>query len=95
MELNDYRKRLDDIDAKILSLFSERMGIVSEIARWKQENRIPVLDAGREQEKLLQIEKNSPPELAEYSRKLFSVLMELSRSRQEHILHGEEDGGVI
>ena len=41
MELNDYRKRLDDIDAQLLSLFAERMGIVSEIARWKQENRIP------------------------------------------------------
>ena len=95
MELNDYRKRLDDIDAKILSLFSERMGIVSEIARWKQENRVPVLDSGREEEKLRQVEAESPPDLAEYSRKLFSVLMELSRSRQERILHGEEDSGVI
>lgn len=96
MELKDYRKQLDDIDRKLLSLFAERMNIAAEIARWKQENRVPVLDSGREEEKLRQVEAESPPDLAEYSRKLFSVLMELSRSRQECILHGEnEDGEVI
>ncbi|MBP5743626.1 MAG: chorismate mutase, partial [Oscillospiraceae bacterium] len=69
MELNDYRARLDVIDRKILSLFAERMDIVAEIARWKQENRVPVLDSGREEEKLRQVEAESPPELAVYSRK--------------------------
>lgn len=96
MELNDYRARLDVIDRKILSLFAERMDIVAEIARWKQENQLPVLDSGREEEKLRQVEAESPPALAGYSRKLFSVLMELSRNRQERILHGEkEDYEVI
>ena len=52
MELKDYRKQLDEIDGKLLSLFAERMNIVAEIARWKQENHFPVLDSGREEEKL-------------------------------------------
>ena len=96
MELKDYRKQLDEIDGKLLSLFAERMNIVAEIARWKQENLFPVLDSGREEEKLRQAEAKSPPELAEYSRKLFSVLMELSRGFQDRILDAEnKDDEVI
>ena len=59
MELKDYRKQLDEIDGKLLSLFAERMNIVAEIARWKQENHFPVLDSGREEEKLRQAEANT------------------------------------
>ena len=87
MELSDYRKRLDEIDEEILHLFSERMDIAVEIASWKQENSLPVLDARREKEKLQQIEEMSDPELSDYSFTLFSMLMELSRSRQNRILH--------
>ena len=96
MELKDYRKQLDEIDGKLLSLFAERMNIVAEIARWKQENHFPVLDSGREEEKLRQVEAKSPPELAEYSRKLFSAMMELSRGFQDRILDAEnKDDEVI
>ena len=87
MELNDYRKRLDEIDEEILHLFTERMDIAVEIASWKQENSLPVLDARREKEKLQHIEEMSDPELSDYSFTLFSMLMELSRSRQNRILH--------
>ena len=58
MELSDYRKRLDEIDEEILHLFSERMDIAVEIASWKQENSLPVLDARREKEKLQRIEES-------------------------------------
>ena len=87
MELSDYRKRLDEIDEEILHLFTERMDIAVEIASWKQENSLPVLDARREKEKLQRIEEMSDPELSDYSFTLFSMLMELSRSRQNRILH--------
>ena len=89
MELSDYRKRLDEIDEELLRLFSERMNIAAQIASWKQENSLPVLDARREKEKLQRIEEMSDPELADYSFTLFSMLMELSRSRQNRILHRE------
>ena len=81
MELSDYRKRLDEIDEEILHLFSERMDIAVEIASWKQENSLPVLDARREKEKLQRIEEMSDPDLSDYSFTLFSMLMELSRLR--------------
>ena len=44
MDLSDYRQKLDQIDDQILSLFTERMDIAAEIAAWKRENSLPVLD---------------------------------------------------
>ena len=89
MELSEYRNKLDSIDEEILRLFSERMNIAAEIASWKQENSLPVLDVRREKEKLQRIEEMSDPELSDYTFTLFSMLMELSRSRQNRILHRE------
>ena len=87
MELNDYRLQLDKIDDELLSLFSERMNISADIALWKQDNNLPVLDIRREREKLRVLEEKSPEELREYTVSLFSLIMEFSRSRQNRILH--------
>ena len=90
MELTDYRRQLDDIDERLLNLFVERMNIASEIALLKKEQNLPVLDIRREREKLQQIEENTPKDLTEYSFVLFSMLLELSRSHQNRILHREK-----
>ena len=87
MELNDYRLKLDKIDDELLSLFTERMNIASEIAAWKKENSLPVLDVRREKEKLRTLEEKSPEEFSDYTVSLFSLIMELSRSQQNRILH--------
>lgn len=87
MELTDYRGQLDKIDSELLKLFAERMDIAAEIAAWKKENNMPVLDLRREKEKLRTLEEQSPEELKEYTASLFSLIMELSRSRQNRLLH--------
>ena len=87
MELNNYRDQLDTIDKELLRLFIERMAIAGEIAQWKQQNRMPVLDLRREKEKLRAMEEMSPEDLKEYSVSLFSLIMELSRSYQNRIIH--------
>ena len=89
MELKDYRGQLDEIDGKLLELFARRMNIAGEIALWKRENHMPVLDLRREKEKLKTLEERSPEDLKEYTVSLFSTIMELSRSRQNRILHPE------
>ena len=87
MELKDYRLRLDGIDSELLRLFSERMDIAGDIALFKRDNHLPVLDLRREKEKLKTLEEQSPEELREYTVSLFSTIMELSRSRQNRVLH--------
>ena len=87
MDLSDYRREIDSIDDQLLSLFSKRMNLSAEIAAYKQENSLPVLDVRREQEKLRALEEKSPEEISDYTVSLFSLIMELSRSRQNRILH--------
>ncbi len=86
MELSEYRRELDVLDSQLLQLFCRRMEIAGEIAAYKKEKDLPVLDSRREREKLRSIEEQCPEELSDYSYQLFSLIMELSRSRQNRIL---------
>ena len=65
MELSDYRAQIDRIDAELLQLFAERMQTAAGIAAYKKSHGLPVLDAGREREKLAQIVKAAPEDLQE------------------------------
>ena len=86
MELSDYRDRLDNIDGELVRLFTQRMDVAAEIAEFKKENGLNVLDAKREQEKLLNIARKTPEDIREYAVSLFSLILELSRSRQNRLL---------
>lgn len=86
MDLSDYRKKIDAIDEQLLSLFVSRMETAEEIAAYKKENGLRVLDARREKEKLREIADKTPEELREYALSLYSLIFELSRSRQGRLL---------
>ncbi len=82
MELKDYRKELDTIDDQMVGLFCRRMEIAGQIAEYKKQNGMPVLDSGREREKLAQVCGKVPQEMENYTSVLYSSLFELSRSYQ-------------
>ena len=82
MDMKDYREAIDKIDAQLLQLISERMNVAASIADYKKENNLPVLDSGREKEKILSVLENTPEELRDYTPLLFSLLFEVSRSYQ-------------
>ena len=86
MDLNDYRTRIDQIDDQLVKLFAERMETVVDIARYKEEHNLPVLDASRERKKLLALAEKSPEALREYVVSLYSLMFELSRSYQNRLL---------
>ncbi len=82
MDLTEYRKEIDKIDDEILSLFLNRMEIASKVADYKKENGLPTMQKDREREILKKITEKTEPEMAEYTRILFSTLMDLSKSYQ-------------
>ncbi len=86
MDLNDYRKQIDDIDRQLLALFSQRMEVAAAIAAYKKEHGLPVLDGKREREKLLDVAAKTPDDLKDYAVSLYSLLFELSRSHQTRML---------
>ncbi len=89
MELNDYREQIDELDDKILSLFKERMGLCSEIACYKAKNNIPTLNKSREREILERVCKDCDSQLKGYTRILFTILFDLSRSYQSKLTYKE------
>ena len=84
MDMKTYRKKIDDIDQELVRLFRERMETAKEIADYKKANNLPILDAGREREKLADVCSRVPAELRNYTSVLYSSLFELSRSYQTH-----------
>jgi len=90
MELQDYRVRLDQIDDQIVALFKQRMETVRQVADYKKEHNTPVLNAGRERDILYRVTGECGEELQEYTKILFSTLLELSRDYQENRLNTGE-----
>ena len=90
MELQDYRNQLDQIDDQLAALFKQRMETVRHIADYKKEHNTPVLAANRERDILYRVTGLCGPELEEYTKLLYSTLLELSRDYQEnHLSTGE------
>ena len=86
MDLQELRVKIDDIDRELTRLFEARMDVASEIAAWKRENNMPVLDAARERDKLADIAASVRPDLQTYVQMLYSTMFELSRSYQSEQL---------
>lgn len=81
--LEELRDQIDDVDKKIVELFEKRMEIVSNMAKYKLENNLPVLNASREKEVInnnLKHLKNE--ELQNYLREFYIHLMGLSKDYQ-------------
>ena len=77
------RERLDEIDRELTALYEQRMEVADEIAAATSGTGKPVLDKGREAEKLAAVEalvKNGENRLG--VRELFEQLMAMSRKRQ-------------
>ena len=82
MDLSELRKQIDDIDDQLVSLFCQRMDIAAEIAKYKKENSLPIYVPAREREKLLDVANKAESGMENYTRVLYSMLFELSRSFQ-------------
>ena len=81
MDLSDYRKRIDEIDSQMLTLFLERMDIAGHIAEYKSQNNIPILNKAREREVLASVSERAG-DMEHYAHRLFSNIMEISRAYQ-------------
>ena len=86
MDLNDIRKEIDTVDAQLVELYKKRMQLSAEVAEYKRNNNMPILDSSRERALLAKISEMSGEEFEEYARTLYSTILDLSRSYQHKIL---------
>ncbi len=85
MDIQQLRTEIDQIDNQLVKLFSQRMEVSARIADYKKEHAMPIFVPAREREKLQDVAKKAGPEMANYTRVLYSMLFELSRSYQSKL----------
>ena len=82
MELKELREQIDAIDNELVSLFVKRMGLSAQVAEYKHEHHMPIHVPAREREILQDVAGKAGSEMANYTRVLYSLIFELSRSYQ-------------
>ena len=85
MELSEIRTKIDAVDDQLLQLFLERMSLAEEVAAYKNEHHLPILNKERERAVLAKVTEKSG-EKERYAYHLFSTLFELARSRQAELI---------
>lgn len=87
MNLNDLRQQIDVVDTQLIELLMKRMDIVQSIALWKQSQGLPAFDENREQQILNNIIDRARKDMVIPLCEIFSLIFEISRSRQDAILN--------
>ena len=91
MNLEELRLKIDEIDDGIVKLIEQRMDVAAEIAEYKKQNNLPVLNSKREREKLADITDKSRDDMQEYMKVLYSMIFDISRSYQKKLIaHNSE-----
>ena len=87
MDINELRTRIDSVDSELIDLFKKRMDLSAQVAEYKRQNNLPVLDAIRERQKLADVSEQAGEDMSSYVFDLYSLILEMSRSYQNTILY--------
>ncbi|ALF23290.1 chorismate mutase [Fusobacterium nucleatum subsp. nucleatum ATCC 23726] len=82
IELELMRKKIDEIDDKLLVLFKERLEVSKKIGLLKKKNKIEIFDPQREQEIIDSCTKNISEDERIYIEKFLRNLMDISKEVQ-------------
>ena len=82
MDIKELRKEIDAIDEQLVELFVRRMGVSAQVADYKKANNMPIYVPAREREILKDVAARAGCEMGDYTRVLYSMIFELSRSYQ-------------
>ena len=82
MELTELRNQIDSIDRELVELFKRRMNVSAQVAEYKRQTGMNVLDSSRERALLNKVSEFSGEEFEEYTRTLYATILDLSRSYQ-------------
>ena len=83
MDVSDWRKRINEVDRRILDLLNERVGYVLRLAPLKRQGNIPVHEPRREEEVLSKLrERNGGPLSDEAVCRVFEAVMKEMRAVQ-------------
>ncbi len=88
MNLSDWRRRIDEIDKKLVELLNERSHCALEIGKLKQAANIPLYQPDRENEVLANAERANPGPLTDAAiRRLFERIIDEARAAERDAMH--------
>ena len=88
MNLADWRRRIDEIDKKLVKLLNERSQCALEIGKLKQAANIPLYQPERENEVLANAEHNNAGPLTDAAiRRLFERIIDEARAAERAAMH--------
>jgi chorismate mutase len=84
MDIADWRKKIDEIDRKLVELFNERAHAAQEIGRIKRQRNLPIYEAERERtilQKICQMNQGplSDSELIQVYERLIDIMRALQK----------------
>ena len=88
IDLQESRKKIDEVDRKLLELFEYRMQLATEVADYKRSTGMPVFDPVREEAKLKELRaltKDEENQVAVVD--LFTQIISMSRRKQYSLLN--------
>lgn len=94
IDIQDSRKKIDEVDRKLVELFQYRMQLAKDVAEYKRGVGKPVYDPVREKEKLEALEAMVQDDFHKKAvRDLFTQIMALSRRLQYTLLNNQASFG--
>jgi chorismate mutase-like protein len=93
MSLSDWRRRIDEIDKKLVELLNERSRCALEIGKLKQAAGLPLYQPDRENEVLANAERSNPGPLTDAAiRRLFERIIDEARAAERDAMHADGSG---
>jgi chorismate mutase len=90
MDIADWRKKIDDIDRRLVELLSERAKAAHEIGRLKRDARMPIYEPDRERAVLDHVAQLNPGPLPESDlRRIYRSIMDIMRKIQREEIDPE------
>lgn len=87
--LDDYRNEIDSIDKEMTELFERRMDVVLKVAKYKKDNKLPILHNKREEQVLEKaVENLKNKEYSKEIKEFLNATMEISRGLQNRKIDG-------
>jgi Shikimate kinase len=88
MKLQESRQKIDAINKQMIRLFEERLNIVVEIAKYKEEHQMQIHDVEREQEILeAAAQALTNPELGDYAKEFMGEVMRICKEYEKNHIH--------
>ena len=94
MDIADWRKKIDEIDRRLVQLLNERARCAVEIGKVKRQNALPIREPQREKEVLQHVlDANQGPLKNDALQRVFERIVDEGRVLQSVLFKAQDSGG--